>query len=497
MIITSKFQIFGYYLLSVVVLSIFSMRSASDLATTTGLLPILVVAAPFLGISIFRFYLESILVTVEQSIFQAKKQIVFDLSLFIFAAILIVCLQLILLNATLFLLLKTFTWCIIIGYYASIDSATFRTRDTFLHSHHNHKLNGQTVSMAYRLNIFLSSSVLIIAMAIGLSAYSYMSNINAVGSVSTDTRQEFIVEALFILGIIFSLTTRVIFSYSLNVQYLFERQMEILQDVENDKLDHYIPVMTRDEFGIIAQQTNQMIDKLREKEKIQKTLESIVSPNIMEKLLQSPGQNEIVAEEFEIAILFCDLRKFTSYAENTPPEEVIYFLNAYFTKIADIVAEHGGIINKFMGDAILAVYGVEGNADYVEKSVETALDILMHSESIKMRDGTQFDIGIGIHKGKAAAGTIGSADRFEYTFIGDAVNTASRLDGLSKRLNHKIVISDAVYDFLQDDLASQFNDLGRQTLRGRTKSIQVYGAVPRMQTEQDDKVIDIKRQELS
>jgi adenylate cyclase len=265
----------------------------------------------------------------------------------------------------------------------------------------------------------------------------------------------------------------------------------VLRRVEQGDLNRYVPVLTHDEFGVIAQQTNRMIDQLRSKAKIQKTLEKIVSPNIMNKLLNGNENALRQGEEYDIAILICDLRKFTTYAENTPPEEVIFFLNAYFAKIADVVAEHGGIINKFMGDAILAVFGIDGGASYVQQAVDTAWDILMHTNCATMRDGTKFDIGIGVHKGRAAAGTIGSSERFEYTFIGDAVNTASRLDGLSKRLNYKIVISSEVFGNLSRDAQDRFVDLGQQSIRGKSQPIHVYGAVPRLENQKGGNVVNL------
>jgi adenylate cyclase len=258
---------------------------------------------------------------------------------------------------------------------------------------------------------------------------------------------------------------------------MFETQIEMLKNVQAGQLDKHVSVLSQDEFGIIAQQTNLIIDQLREKYRIQKTLEQVVSPDIMRRLLSVHEGNVNQAQEFDLAILFCDMREFTSYAEDKPPDEVIVFLNALFTKLADVVAEHNGIVNKFLGDAILAVFGVDGNPDYATHAVEAALDILMHSGSAVMRDGTKFEIGIGINCGRAAAGKIGSSERFEYTFIGDSVNTASRLDGLSKRLGYSIVTTVDVYDKLPDHYKDMFTDLGDQRIRGKSQPVHLYGAM--------------------
>ncbi|NOZ53250.1 MAG: adenylate/guanylate cyclase domain-containing protein [Gammaproteobacteria bacterium] len=478
--ITSKFQISAYYLLSVIVLCVFAFRSFDTHLMDSGFFLVLLVALPFVLLRIIREKLEALVVINQRAIDQSKRQLLLDLVLFGVAAIAIVVLQIVFQESTLLLSMKIFIWTMIIGYFASIDSALHRVRKCFSQQEAKTELQEKTVSIAHRLNIFLSLTVLFVAIAVALSAYSYMSiSADTLVNKTVDVRQNFLVDTLFILGIVVSLTTRVIFSYSLNVQNLFGRQMDILRKVQRGDFNDNIPVLTRDEFGIIAQQTNKMIEELRDKDKIQKTLERIVSPDIMNKLLNGNAAALKQGEEHEIAILFCDLRKFTTYAENTPPEEVIFFLNAYFTKIADVVAEHNGIVNKFMGDAILAVFGVGRETGYVEQAVDAAWDILQHSNSARMRDGTTFDIGIGVHKGRAAAGTIGSVDRFEYTFIGDAVNTASRLDGLSKRLNHKIIISGDVYEFLSHNMKSRFVNFGKQNIRGKSVALQVYGAAPR------------------
>jgi len=492
MSVTNKFQIFAYYLLSVVVLSVFAMRSFSTDTSHAGFSLILSIAAPFIVLGLFRGVFESLFILKYKTIDRPKRQAVLDISLFTLAGIVIVGAQFALQDVSYFVLLKMLVWSLSIGYFAAIDSALYRMRGNFrVTENQNSQLSAQPVPIAHRLNLFLSSTVLIVAIGVGLSAYSYLSlDASTIKATPIDVRESFIVDTLFIIGIIVALATRIIFAYSINLQKLFEHQMDVLRRVEQGDLGHYVPVLTHDEFGVIAQQTNRMIDQLRSKDKIQKTLESIVSPNIMNKLLNGSENSLRQGEEYDIAILICDLRKFTTYAENTPPEEVIFFLNAYFAKIADVVAEHNGIINKFMGDAILAVFGVDGG-NYVEKAVDAAWDILMHTNSATMRDGTKFDIGIGVHRGKAAAGTIGSSERFEYTFIGDAVNTASRLDGLSKRLNYKIIISGEVYTHLARDSQDRFIDLGLQSIRGKSQPLHVYGAVPRITNDNNDNVVSL------
>ena len=130
-----------------------------------------------------------------------------------------------------------------------------------------------------------------------------------------------------------------------------------------------------------------------------------------------------------------------------------------------------------MGDAILAVFGIDGKDNAAQNAIQAAMHIISHTKTINLGDDKEFDIGVGIHMGRAVAGTIGSADRYEYTFIGDVVNTASRLDGLSKRLGYRIIVSEKVFRLIPEDLRGKFVDLGPQRVRGKSDSVLVYGAI--------------------
>ena len=475
----TRFQIYAYYLLSVLVLSVFAFRSTLDYHGYPKYYIILLIALPYFVSSVLRALLESAVVLNAWPLDRSRRQLWFDLSLFAMIGLSQLAFEFLVFKHPPVVALKTGIWALAIGYFASIDSALHRVRS----SHDSHSdtlpLNRKALPVSQKLSIFLSITVLLIVATMAISTYGYINVDTFRHSTTTigEIKQEFIVEILFILGIIITLTTRVIVSYSANLEVMFETQIEMLKNVQEGQLDKHVPVLSQDEFGIIAQQSNLIIDQLREKHRIQKTLEQVVSPDIMRRLLSTGEDTVNRAQEFNLAILFCDMREFTSYAENKPPDEVIMFLNAFFTKLADVIAEHNGIVNKFIGDAILAVFGVDGNPDYARHAVEAALDILMHSSSAVMRDGTKFEIGIGINCGRAAAGKIGSSERFEYTFIGDSVNTASRLDGLSKRLGYRIVTSAGVYDMIPQHHKALFTDLGEQRIRGKSQPVHLYGAM--------------------
>ncbi|MGD2074808.1 MAG: adenylate/guanylate cyclase domain-containing protein, partial [Gammaproteobacteria bacterium] len=460
---------------------------------------IALIALPYFIAGIARTLLEPRLLHSVPPLRRARRQLQLDMSLFGLVALALLCCELLVYKHAPYIALKTSAWALIIGYFASIDSALHRVRSSHEQGGNGDApLSDKALPVSQKLSIFLSATVLLVTLATAVTAYGYLVPDQLfAGTGRREIKQEFIVETLFILGIVTTLTTRVIFSYSVNLQTMFENQIRTLRNVQSGYLDDHVPVLTEDEFGYIAQHTNLIIGQLREKDKIQRTLEQVVSPHIMQKLLEDNEKKLKKGQEFDLAILFCDLRKFTSYAENKPPDEIIVFLNAYFTKLADVVAEHNGIVNKFLGDAILAVFGVDGNPNYAENAVDAAFDILMHSDSAVMRDGTTFDIGIGLNCGRAAAGTIGSSERFEYTFIGDSVNTASRLDGLSKRLGYKIIGSASLYELLPDHQKILFSDLGEHRVRGKSQPLRLYGAVANDTAQQPDNVVHLTPNDTS
>ena len=472
-----KNQAITYYLMTIMVIAIISARTNSFLSEQTTLSTVMTLVVLFTVIAFIRNKGESIFVKQHPLLNQAKKQLIYDLAIYIFASTTLFIVEIFINNHSFIIASKFFSAVLIIGYFASVDSALNRELKCFHGSMSNQSKVENTTPVSLRFSLFLSTTLLVVIIANTLSAYSYMSiNMTGQTGASEEIKNAYLVETLFTLGIVVSLSLRLIHSYSMNLQYLFNIQINALQHIQDGKLEEYIPVLSRDEFGVISQKMNLVIDELREKDKILHTLESIVSPDIMRKLMHSDSNVLQQGENKHIAVFFCDLRKFTTYAEKNTSEDVIFFLNAYFSKIVDIVNEHNGEVNKFMGDAILAVFPLDDNTASIDDAIDTAWDIVMHSQAICLPDGERFNVGIGIHMGPATAGTIGSQNRFEYTFIGDTVNIASRLDGLSKRLGYSIIISDEAYQNLSAAMKERFIDLGEQRIRGREKPLHVYGA---------------------
>ena len=481
---SSKYTAYVYFALTVAILGLYGERISPYLGEAAPF-SILIYLVPFLFAALLKYFLEPIIVDKADVLMRPKRQFLFDMTLYILVGISMFVAHSAFYMQPMAVAIKVIVGTLIIGYFASIDNALVRERFWFIHAQHEPKQDFNFSPLSSKLSLFLTVTVFIGMTLTGLVAFVDLGLFRQNSLLDEESLiQVFVVDIFFVFGIVLVLTLRLIHSFSLNIQHVFFTQLSVLKNVQTGNFSKYLPVVTRDEFGLIAQQVNVMIDNLREKEQLRKTLEKIVSPSIMQKLLNTDDNTLKHGQEYNVAILFCDLRDFTRFTENTSAEDVIFFLNAYFSQMAKIVTTHHGIINKFMGDSVLAVYGIEGTEHITENAVKTAFTMIEHANNLTMPSGEPLEIGIGIHTGKVIAGTIGSEERYEYTFIGDAVNTASRLDGLTKRLGYRIVVSEDAYKKMKYDMQRQFVDLGVKVVRGKAEPIHVYGAEPYARREE-------------
>ncbi|MBM3117342.1 adenylate/guanylate cyclase domain-containing protein [Jeongeupia naejangsanensis] len=177
----------------------------------------------------------------------------------------------------------------------------------------------------------------------------------------------------------------------------------------------------------------------------------------------------------EVTVLFSDIRGFTSLSETRQPEEVVALLNRYFSRQVAVVFRHGGTLDKFIGDAIMAFWGAPvDDADHARHAVAAALDMGRELEAFRAElalDGIDFDIGIGVHTGRAVVGFIGADDRLDYTAIGDTVNLASRIEGQTKGVA-RVLVSQATRDACGDRY--HFDDRGEHHVKGRAEGTRLY-----------------------
>lgn len=260
------------------------------------------------------------------------------------------------------------------------------------------------------------------------------------------------------------------------VQSLTELKSATIKIGEGD-FSHRINLKTHDEFEELAESINKMTEGLEEKERLKTGFAHYVSQHVLDRIIKSKGSAVLEGEKRKITVFFSDIREFTHIAESMPPEKVVTFLNEYFKKMLDIIFKHNGMLDKLIGDGIMAEFGVpledpqqERNAVLTAFEMQEAIKLL--NEKWKSEGKPAVEVGIGIHTGEAIVGSVGSETRMEYTAIGDTVNIASRLEHVTKEKNVQIVVSESTYRALYNEFPSK--NLGALTLPGKEQPINAY-----------------------
>jgi adenylate cyclase len=207
---------------------------------------------------------------------------------------------------------------------------------------------------------------------------------------------------------------------------------------------------------------------------------------VVERVLHT-GDGTLEPVQREVTILFSDIRDFTSLSESLPPREVLALLDDYFGHMGQIVMGHGGMVNKFLGDGMMACWGVpDGDAKHAVHAMQAALDMRTKLEELnawrEQRGEPRLRIGIGLHTGVVAAGMLGGAEQHEYTVIGDAVNLASRVEGLTKELGVDILVSESTWRAGEGRFLGE--RISEEKVKGRRESVVVYSLTGRAPLEQ-------------
>ena len=203
-----------------------------------------------------------------------------------------------------------------------------------------------------------------------------------------------------------------------------------------------------------------------------------VAPDIVEELIKEDANITLGGENRNIAILFIDIRGFTTLSEKRTPEQVVDLLNHYLEMVSEAIFAHHGTLDKYIGDAAMAIYNAPlDDDDPIYHAIQSAMDMVKHAKRVNTYAKEQYDVdlgfGIGIHYGEAIVGNIGSSQRMDYTAISDAVNTASRIEGKAKR--QQILVSEVVYELMKDRL--QFHKAGVFNLKGKEQDVTLYEVV--------------------
>ncbi|MCA6112044.1 adenylate/guanylate cyclase domain-containing protein [Bradyrhizobium cenepequi] len=261
------------------------------------------------------------------------------------------------------------------------------------------------------------------------------------------------------------------------------RLLEGTREVEAGRLDGTITITTQDEIGQLSAAFNRMIETLRHNQKIRETFGRYINPRIAEGLLEQPAIAATEGQRRVMTVMFCDMKGFTSLSEGVTPRGLVKIMNLYLSTMSEPIHSQRGIIDKYIGDAIMAYWG----APFVEETEQAHLAALAALDMIGRVGGlrkelpellgvrtipTDCDIRIGIATGEALVGSIGSEFMMSYTVMGDTVNLASRLEGVNKVYGCRSLVSEAAAAACADTI--ELREIDRLVVLGQTQPQTVF-----------------------
>lgn len=240
-----------------------------------------------------------------------------------------------------------------------------------------------------------------------------------------------------------------------------------------------LPPLVALAVGHVGSVTHRVLTEERERRWIKRAFQQYVPSEVVEAVARDPAALAFGGERRTMTVLFSDIRGFTTYAERSPPEEVVAVLHEYLTAMVEVIFRHRGTLDKFIGDAIMALFGAPlPDPDHALHACRAAVEMSELLERLNARwraaGREPLSAGIAIASGEMVVGNLGSSQRFAYTVTGDQVNLCARLEGLTKeyRTRRNIIISDGTYAHVRDRVLAR--PLGRVTVRGRLQAVEIY-----------------------
>jgi adenylate cyclase len=232
-----------------------------------------------------------------------------------------------------------------------------------------------------------------------------------------------------------------------------------------------VPVATTDETGALARSFNEMAIGLGERERLRDAFGTFVDPDLAERVLDEG--TDLSGEDVEASMLFLDVRGFTTMSERASAREIVAKLNELYDLCVPVVTKHGGHANKFIGDGMLAVFGApERHADHADRAVAAAIDI---ASCVQKHFGGELRVGIGVNSGRVLVGTVGGGGRLDFTVIGDAVNTASRVESATRETGDDVLVTEATLDLLTGG-RDGWKERPPIPLKGKAERVRLYAA---------------------
>ncbi len=293
--------------------------------------------------------------------------------------------------------------------------------------------------------------------------------------VESEFRRDLTLNIGVFLGVLLIMVLYTGFALRRIVLAPLERVSSAMRAVQAGDFTNEVSLDRSDELGVLADNYNFMVRGLREQERLKDAFNRYVSKQVYEKF--RAGQIQLSGEQRNATILFSDIRSFTTLSEQLTATEVVAMLNEYFNEMVEIVFRYDGFLNKFIGDAIMAVYNVPLDQDQPElRAVRTALEMLRALANLnakrEQRGLFPIKIGVGINTGAVVAGNIGHEKRLEYTVIGDAVNLAQRIESQTKVAGAAILISETTYIAVKDQIVAEA--LPPVKVKGKAEPVTLY-----------------------
>jgi len=237
---------------------------------------------------------------------------------------------------------------------------------------------------------------------------------------------------------------------------------------------------TRDELAILTQAFNSMAEGLAERERIKEVFGKFHSKGVLQKMMEEE-RIKLGGDRIPVTVFFSDIRSFTSVSEKMNPEQVVEMLNEYMGEMVDVIERFEGDVDKYVGDAIMAIWGISMGDPKLEaeRSVLACLEMREKLKDLnarrKVRGEEPIKIGMGLNSGEVVFGKIGSPHRMEYTVIGDTVNTASRMESLTKEMGTDLLINESTYQLLPRPEIFEFEGPFETAAKGKAEKVHVYG----------------------
>ena len=258
-----------------------------------------------------------------------------------------------------------------------------------------------------------------------------------------------------------------------------DRVRAAIQRVEEGSLDEEVVVDDGGEIGFLQSGFNRMVAGLRERERIRAAFGTYVDREVAEHIL-TEGTN-LAGEDVEVTAMFIDIRNFTGMAERATAAEVVATINRLFERAVPIIRDHGGHVDKFVGDGLLAVFGApRRQPDHADQALAAALEI---DHAVEQEFGGELAIGVGLNSGRVIAGNVGGAGRLEFSVIGDPINVAARVEAATRETGDTVLVSEHTRALLSDGAAVGLEERDDVPLKGKTERVALFAPRVTARTE--------------